>query len=119
MRRRHVGRCDERSAPFTPVGCTHPMARIGASIVEPTLRRTRWAAQLSAGRALVGDMSGRFATSIAIGRGYQENNFQCPSETISTVPSVTLMAVWSSIAYAGPAISAAHLSAAAMVLSGR
>ena len=28
------------------------------------------------------------------------------------------MAVWSSIAYAGPAISAAHFSAAAMVLSG-
>jgi hypothetical protein len=50
--------------------------------------------------------------------GYEGNSFQCPSETTSTVPSVTLMAVWSSIAYAGPAISAAHLSAAAMVLSG-
>ena len=39
-------------------------------------------------------------------RGYAENNFQCPSEMTSTVPSVTLMAVWSSIAYAGHAISA-------------
>lgn len=36
----------------------------------------------------------------------------------STVPSVTLMAVWSSIAYAGPAMSAAHLSASARVFSG-
>jgi hypothetical protein len=52
------------------------------------------------------------------GCGYAENSFQCPSETTSTVPSVTLMAVWSSIAYAGPAISTAYLSAAASVLSG-
>ena len=29
------------------------------------------------------------------------NSFQCPSETTSTAPSTTLMAVWSSIAYAG------------------
>ena len=36
----------------------------------------------------------------------------------STVPSVTLMAVWSSMAYAGPAISAAHLSASAIELPG-
>ena len=45
-------------------------------------------------------------------------SFQCPSETTSTVPSVTLMAVWSSMAYAGPAMPAAHLSASAMVFSG-
>jgi hypothetical protein len=63
-------------------------------------------------------MSGRFATPIAVGRGYEGNGFQCPSETTSTVPSVTLMAVWSSMAYAGPAISAAHLSASAIELPG-
>src|SRR5579883_1434859 len=40
-------------------------------------------------------------------------------ETTSTAPSTTLMAVSSSIAYAGPAISAAHFSAAAIVFSGR
>jgi hypothetical protein len=68
--------------------------------------------------ALHAATSGRFATPIAVGRGYEGNSFQCPSETTSTVPPVTLMAVWSSIAYAGPAISAAHLSAPAMVLSG-
>jgi len=62
--------------------------------------------------------SGRFATPIAVGRGYEGNGFQCPSETTSTVPSVTLMAVWSSMAYAGPAISAAHLSASAIELPG-
>src|SRR6478672_11225657 len=43
------------------------------------------------------------------------NNFQCPSETTSTAPSTTCMAVWSSIAYAGPEMSAAHFSAVAMV----
>ena len=43
-------------------------------------------------------MSGRFATPIAVGRGYEGNSFQRPSETTSTVPSVTLMAVWSSMA---------------------
>jgi hypothetical protein len=58
------------------------------------------------------------ATPITVGRGYQGNSFHSPSETTSTVPSVTLMAVWSSMAYAGPAISAAHLSASAMVFSG-
>jgi hypothetical protein len=42
------------------------------------------------------------------------NSFQCPSETTSTVPSTTLMAVSSSIAYAGPEIPAAHCSALAM-----
>src|SRR5262249_28071747 len=47
------------------------------------------------------------------------NSFQCPSETTSTVPSTTLMAVSSSIAYAGPCRSAAHFSALAMVLCGR
>ena len=46
-------------------------------------------------------------------------NLQWPSEMTSTVPSTTLMAVSSSIAYAGPSISAAQRSAAAMVFSGR
>jgi hypothetical protein len=41
----------------------------------------------------VGGLSGRFAAPIAVGRGYEGNNFQYPSETTSTVPSVTLMAV--------------------------
>src|ERR1700678_152523 len=59
-------------------------------------------------------MGMRFATPIAAGRGYEGNCFQRPSETTSTVPSATLMAVWSSMAYAGPAIPAAHLSASAM-----
>lgn len=36
--------------------------------------------------------------------GYDGNSFQCPSETTSTVPSFTLMAGWSSMAYAGPAM---------------
>jgi hypothetical protein len=40
-------------------------------------------------------------------------SFQCPSETTSTLPSVTLMAVWSSIAYVGAGILAAHCSAIA------
>src|SRR5512138_4163 len=47
------------------------------------------------------------------------NSFQCPSEMTSTVPLTTLMAVWSSIAYAGPPILAAHLSALGRVFSGR
>lgn len=42
------------------------------------------------------------------------NNLQCPSETTSTLPPVTLMAVWSSIAYVGAGILAAHCSAMAM-----
>ena len=46
------------------------------------------------------------------------NSFQCPSDMTSTVPSTTLMAVSSSIAYAGPGMSAAHRSASAMVFSG-
>jgi hypothetical protein len=41
-------------------------------------------------------------------------SFQCPSETTSTLPPVTLMAVWSSIAYVGAGILAAHCSAMAM-----
>jgi len=53
-----------------------------------------------------------------IGRSYQGNSFHCPSETTSTVPSVTLIAVWSSMAYAGPAMPAAHRCASAMVFSG-
>lgn len=40
---------------------------------------------------------GRWDTPIAVG-GYAWKAFQCPSETTSTVPSVTLMAVWSSMA---------------------
>ena len=47
------------------------------------------------------------------------NSFQFPSETTSTVPSTTLMAVSSSIAYAGPDKPAAHSSAAAIVFVGR
>ena len=47
------------------------------------------------------------------------NSFQCPSETTSTSPSTTLIAVSSSIAYAGFARPAAHRSASAMVFSGR
>jgi hypothetical protein len=66
----------------------------------------------------VSGRSGRFPTPIAVGRGYEGNSFQCPSETTSTVPSVTLMAVWSSIAYAGPEMPAAHCSASAMELPG-
>jgi hypothetical protein len=46
------------------------------------------------------------------------NSFQCPSETTSTIPSTTLMAVSSSIAYPGTRMPAAHLSASAMVFSG-
>jgi hypothetical protein len=46
----------------------------------------------------IGGMSGRFAMPIAVRRSYQGNSFQCPSETTSTVPSVTLMAVSSSMA---------------------
>src|SRR5205807_4352821 len=46
------------------------------------------------------------------------SSFQCPSETTSTVPSVTLKAVSSSIAYAGPGIWAAQLSASAIELPG-
>src|SRR4051812_16844292 len=46
--------------------------------------------------------------------GHGVNSFQCPSETTSTVPSTTLMAVSSSIAYAGPDKPAAHRSAAAI-----
>src|SRR4051812_15904065 len=47
------------------------------------------------------------------GSAHGVNSFQCPSETTSTVPSLTVMAVWSSMAYAGPGMPAAHLSAAA------
>ena len=47
------------------------------------------------------------------------NSFQCPSETTSTVPSTTCMAVSSSIAYAGTDMPAAHLSASAMEFSGK
>ena len=39
--------------------------------------------------------------AIAVGPGYKESSFHCPSETTSTVPSVTLLAVCSSRAYAG------------------
>ena len=42
----------------------------------------------------------------------------CPRRSTSTVPSTTLMAVSSSIAYAGFAKPAAHCSAAAIVFSG-
>src|SRR5919199_1119245 len=47
------------------------------------------------------------------------NSFHLPSEITSTAPSITLMAVSSSIAYAGPPIPAAHFSAAAIVFSGK
>src|SRR3954462_8412771 len=46
------------------------------------------------------------------------HSFQCPSETTSTVPSTTVMAVSSSIAYAGPEMPAAHCSASAIELPG-
>ena len=46
------------------------------------------------------------------------NSFQCPSEMTSTVPPVTLMAVWSSIAYPGTGTLPAHFSAPAMEFSG-
>ena len=39
------------------------------------------------------------------------NSFQCPSETTSTVPSITLTAVSSSIAYVGTGRRPAHFSA--------
>lgn len=44
---------------------------------------------------------------------------QCPSETTSTLPSTTEIAVSSSIAYAGPGIFVAHWRALARVLSGQ
>src|SRR5690242_17874068 len=44
---------------------------------------------------------------------------QFPSDTTSTVPSVTRIAVSSSIAYDGPPMSAAQRSAAAIVFVGR
>src|SRR6185437_1547316 len=47
------------------------------------------------------------------------NSLQCPSETTSTAPPTTLMAVSSSIAYAGFDKPAAQRSAAAMVFSDR
>jgi hypothetical protein len=47
-----------------------------------------------------------------------EKSRQCPSEITSTAPSTTRIAVSSSIAYAGPGIVAAHLSASAIVFSG-
>lgn len=46
------------------------------------------------------------------------NSFQYPSEITSTVSSTTLIAVSSSIAYAGPPIWVAHFSALAIVLWG-
>ena len=51
-------------------------------------------------------------------RTYGESRTHVPSEITSTAPSTTLMAVWSSMAYAGPAMSAAHRSARSMVLYG-
>jgi hypothetical protein len=98
--------------PSTTLGVTHGYGRIFAALDSRACRRVEGAPNAVSG------MSGRFAAPIAVGRGYEGNNFQCPSETTSTVPSVTLMAVWSSIAYAGPAISATHLSASAMVFPG-
>src|SRR6476659_2670981 len=53
------------------------------------------------------------------GELYWVNSFQCPSETTSTVPSTTLMAVSSSIAYAGPDKPPAQRSALAIVFDGR
>src|SRR6185436_11299715 len=47
------------------------------------------------------------------------SSFQCPSDTTSTVPSTTLMAVSSSIAYAGPDKPPAQRSALAIVFDGR
>ncbi len=41
-----------------------------------------------------------------------------PSDTTSTTPSTTVIAVWSSIAYAGPPIRAIHSSASAIELPG-
>jgi hypothetical protein len=38
------------------------------------------------------------ATALPADGGHQVNSFQCPSDTTSTVSSVTLMAVWSSMA---------------------
>src|SRR5207253_2033895 len=46
---------------------------------------------------------------------YRSKILQCPSETTSTDPSTTLIAVSSSIAYPGTGIRAAHFSASAMV----
>ncbi len=61
----------------------------------------------------------RAPRSIAVGvGGYEGKSLQWPSETTSTVPSVTLMAVSSSMAYAGPPRPATHLSASSMVFSG-
>src|SRR6476646_4758939 len=51
--------------------------------------------------------------------GYHPNFVHCPSETTSTEPSTTLMAVCSSMAYAGTPMSAAHRSASARVFSGK
>jgi predicted enzyme related to lactoylglutathione lyase len=75
---------------------------LGERITPPRLGRpeprANPARQSCLGVAPFRGMSGRFATPVAVGRGYAGNSFQCPSETTSTVPSLTLMAVWSSIA---------------------
>ena len=64
-------------------------------------------------------VSGRHATPMPDRRGYQGNCFQCPSEMTSTAPLTTEIAVWSSIAYAGPAILVAHRDALSSVLLGQ
>src|SRR4051794_11480667 len=50
--------------------------------------------------------------------GYSPNSLHWPSETTSTEPPSTLMAVCSSIAYERTPISAAHRSASAIVFVG-
>jgi hypothetical protein len=61
----------------------------------------------------------RVVQPASLSSGLWANSFQCPSEMISTVSSTILMAVSSSIAYAGFGIATAHCSAAAIVFSGR
>jgi hypothetical protein len=58
------------------------------------------------------DNHGSNAISQGLGSPHQGlNSFQCPSETTSTVPSITLTAVSSSIAYVGTGSRPAHFSA--------
>jgi hypothetical protein len=69
-------------------------ARALMSLVDAAGSRAgKYTVDVRGGQGVQVGVSGRFATPIAVGRGYEGNSFQCPSETTSTVPSVTLMAV--------------------------
>src|SRR5262249_36825770 len=94
------------------------------------LERLRRCAELQIGRAVepgaevfqifldVGERE-RHGVILRSHFGAPANRSQRPSDTTSTVPSVTLMAVWSSIAYAGTESPAAHASISARGVGGR